>query len=276
MRVMVMMPYQKNLLSALADAVSFGLGTFILIGDKKKIIETCFSENINYRKFTIHHFPLDADAIEHAKMLIGENQIDYLIFGDIPEIYQLNILGIRDSLSFGSIDIIDLPQLRKFFLVSNINRNFYVDFEEKKEAIMQARPLMKGLDIKRINVVLLTNTNNKNEVLESNIVKMLVKESKLNDIEILGIQELSSFLSSGSNFNIFNTDVNLLIMKNYELSRVFINTLIAFSKARIASFMVSKKRLVLDYSLVKNKENLFFALIILEKLYLKKIKSYYG
>ena len=276
MRILAMMPYQKNLLSALADAVAFGLGTFILIGDKKKIIETSFKENIDYRKFTIQHFPLDADAIEYAKILVDKNQIDYLIFGDIPEIYQLNILGERDSLALGSIDIIDLPQLRKFFIVSNINRNFYVDFEDKKEAILQARPLMKGLDIKKINVVLLANSTNKSEVLESNIVKMLVKESKLSDVEILGIQELSSFLSLESNFNIYNSGANLLIMKNYELSRVFINTLIAFSGARIASFIVSKNRLAIDYSLTKSKDNILLALIILEKLHFKKIKSHYG
>lgn len=270
MRVLVMMPYQKILLSAIAEAAAFGMGSFILIGDKKKIIETCYNETIDRRKFEILNYPLDVEAIEYAKMMLDEKKIDFLIFGDIPEIYQLNVFGMRNPLSIGSIDVIDLLELRKFLFISNKNRNLYVDFEDKKEAILQARSFIKGLDIKKINVALLTNTNSKNEVLESNIVKMLVKENNLNDVEILGIQDFGTFLSIGNHFNIYNSGANLLIMKNYEISRVFINTLSAFTKSKIATFSVFNNHLAIDSMLLNSKENIFFSLLLLEKLYYKK------
>jgi hypothetical protein len=153
-------------------------------------------------------------------------------------------------------------------MISNLNRNYYVDFEEKKNAIIQARKVMKNLDIKKINTVLIAS-NSKNEVLEGNILKVLVKESKIGDVEVQGVYELSRFLSRESQFNIYNSGVNLLIMKNYEMTRVFINTLRAFSKVRIASLIVGRDCYAVDFSLYESKENIYFTLIILEKLFIK-------
>ncbi|MFY9422285.1 MAG: hypothetical protein GX482_01940 [Acholeplasmataceae bacterium] len=266
MRILAMMPYQKNLLSALAEAAAFGTGMFLLVGDKKRIVETCYVNNIDHRRFEILNFPLDIEAVEHAKMLIDEKRIDYLLVGEVPEIYVLNVFGMRNPLAIGSIDVIDIPALRKFLFISNKNRNFYVDFEDKKEAILQARPVLKGLGIKKVSVALLTNTNNNNEVLESNIVKMLVMDGDIADVEILGIQDFGSFLRAGKHFNLFNSGATLLILKNHEIARVFLNTLSAFTNSKIASFSVYNQHLVLDAKVLDSKENILFSLLILEKL----------
>ncbi len=225
-------------------------------------------ENVDRRRFEIRHFLLDVEAVDHARSLLEEKEADFVIFGDLPEMYQLNVLRAKDCLSLGSVDIIDLPNIRKFFMISNLNRNYYVDFEEKKNAIIQARKVMKNLDIKKINTVLIAS-NSKNEVLEGNILKVLVKESKIGDVEVQGVYELSRFLSRESQFNIYNSGVNLLIMKNYEMTRVFINTLRAFSKVRIASLIVGRDCYAVDFSLYESKENIYFTLIILEKLFIK-------
>lgn len=265
-----MMPYQKNLLSAIGDASAFGLGKFFLIGDKKRIVETCYVNSIDFRRLEILNFPLDMEAVEYAKRMVEEKRFDFYVFGDVPEVYQLNVFGMRNPLAIGSIDIIELPGMRSPVFISNRNRHLYVDFEEKMEAIMQARLLLKTLGAKRINVVMLTNGYSKNEVLDGNIAKMLLQEKKLSDVEILGIQDLSGFFTITTKFNIFTSGANLLIFKNYEISRVFLSTLSAFTSAKIATFSVFNKHLAVDAKLLNSQENILFTLLTLERLHFQK------
>ncbi|MDD4000474.1 MAG: hypothetical protein PHX62_06245 [Bacilli bacterium] len=270
MKVLAMMPYHKNLLAAMAEAADLRMGSYLLVGDKSKIIEICYQENINRQRFEIKNFLLDVDAIDYAKSQINENKVDYVIFDEIPEMYQLNVLGIRDSLSIGSLDVVDLPFLRNFFVISSLNRNYYVDYEDKKDAILQASKLMKDLDIRKINTALVFPKYGKNEILEANMVKMLLSENKVRDVEIRGCQDLGGLLTKEGNPNIYDSGINLLIMKNYEMAKVFINTLMVSSKARVASLMLVKSKYAIAYSPIITKESLFFSLIILDKIYIKK------
>lgn len=264
MRVLAILPYQPKLLKALADAVKLEIGSFILVGDKTKIIESCFRANIDIGIFVIYHYQLDIDSIDYARQVLKERKVDYLLFGDVPEMYQIKILGAHDALSLGNIDIIDLPIIRHFVFLANHSRHYYVDFQDKKEAILQADQLMKKLGIKKTNCVLIINPSIKTDVLEFNIIRSLLKEGD-NDIEF-NHQDLMSLFSEKSDLNIYQHNINLIIMRNHETSRILVNTISAFLKARIGSLIYSDYYLAIDSSVLDDREDIIFSLLILNKL----------
>ena len=53
MEILVLAPYEANLLKAICAAKRINLGTFTLIGNKKIIFETCFREKINFQDLEI-------------------------------------------------------------------------------------------------------------------------------------------------------------------------------------------------------------------------------
>lgn len=264
MNVLAIMPYQQKVLKALNDAVNLQIGVFILVGDKTKIIEACYQANININKFQIHHFQLDIDAVDYARRLFLEKEVDYLLFGDLPEMYQIKIFGLKDVHCLGNIDIVDLPLLRYFIFIANYNRKCYPDFEDKKSSLLMAEHLMRKLNIRTINASMVTSEYNKSDQLETNIVRILLQEQGSN-IEF-NYHNMKEFFSQNSSINIFNANVNLLIMRNFETSRVFVNTVSAFVKARIASLICAKGYYAIDTSHLTNINDIVFSLLILSKI----------
>ncbi|NLD26858.1 MAG: hypothetical protein GX661_05805 [Acholeplasmataceae bacterium] len=264
MRILAILPYQPKLLKALADAVKLEIGSFILVGDKTKIIESCYRAHIDIGIFVIYHYQLDIDSVDYARDVLRERKVDYLLFGDVPEMYQIKILGANDALSLGNIDIIDLPMLRHFLFLVNHSRHYYVDYVDKKQAVIRANQMMKKLGYKKTNCVLITNPNIKTDVLEANIIKALIMEDN-DDIEF-NFQDMKSLFSEKSDLNIYNHNINLLIMRNHETSRILVNTISAFLKARIGSLIYTENHLAIDSSLLDDREDIIFSLLILHKL----------
>lgn len=112
--------------------------------------------------------------------------------------YFNRIMDVKEEGQIGSVDVIDLPSLRHYLFISNSSRRLNVDFDDKKKAIIQAEGVIKALNIKKINAAMITNLNNKTDVLEMNIIKMLLKDDKFNNINIYDSCALASLFSAHS------------------------------------------------------------------------------
>lgn len=266
MKILVIMPYQEKLLKALDDAVNLNLSEFILVGHKNQILEKCFKENINSQNFIIYDFQDDLDAISFSKETLANQKADYVIFGDLPVYYQTKILDEKDNYEIGSIDIVDLPFLRHFLFVSSNSKHLNVDFDDKKKAIIQGDVLMKSLNIKKTNVALISNMNNKTDILESNIIKMILKDNNFSDINVYDSFNIATLFSKSNAVNIYNSNINLLIMRNYESTKIFIDTLNVFSNAKIANILVSEQYYAVDSNQLKDFHNILFSIMILNKI----------
>lgn len=272
MKVLVINPYTDQLLYALRDAVELKLGSFMLVGDKSTIVEKCYRNNIPSKLFTIYDIVDDFDVIEFANDLLDKNECDYLVFDEFPVQYQNKILKCEDERCYGNIDIIDIPYLRHFIFVSNYSKNHNIDFEDKKQSIMQARGFMHQLGIKKTNVALITNLNNKTDILESNIINMIIKDSGINNISIYDNFNINNLFYRDSKVNIYKSNINLLIFRNYESSRIFLDTINTFTNFKIANFIIGDVYGI-DAKNFKDENNLVFALIILSKIYKANIKT---
>jgi len=266
MKILVVMPYKEKLLRALDESVRLNLGYFILVGDKNIILEKCFKENIDSQQFIIYDFPKEIDAVEFCKDCLDTSKADFIMFGDIPTYYQTKILDEKDNYEIGEIEIIDLPFLKHFLFVSNNTKHLNCDFDDKKKSIIQADVLMKSLDIKKTNVAIISNMNNKTDILETNIIKMILKDNNFNNINLFDSFSISTLFSRINAVNIYNININLLIMRNYEASKIFIDTLNIFTNAKIANIIVSEQYYAIDTNLLRDYHNILFSIMILNKI----------
>lgn len=275
MNIAFIMPYETNVLKTLDNALRLNLGNYILIGDKKKIMENSFRHNIDYNRFAIYDCPEELEAIDFCYEFLRKGRCDYVAFGKIPPSYFNRIMDVKEEGQIGSVDVIDLPSLRHYLFISNSSKRLNVDFDDKKKAIIQAEGVIKALNIKKINAAMITNLNNKTDVLEMNIIKMLLKDDKFNNINIYDSCALASLFSAHSPNNIYQTHINLLIMRNYEAARIFIDTLRIFTEAKIASILVGGKNYAIDLSETRNGSDILFSLLILNKINKEKKKANY-
>ena len=67
MEILVLAPYEAKLLKAVSSAKKINLGDFTLIGNKKKIYETCFRNKIDCQEFEIIDCDEERDIIDFTQ-----------------------------------------------------------------------------------------------------------------------------------------------------------------------------------------------------------------
>lgn len=266
MKVLVIYPYSDKLLNALKEAIELRLGEFILVGDKSLIIEKCYKNNIRSKEFVIYDISDDLEVIDFCIDSLKDKTVDYLIFDDFPVLYQNKILKYEKDQDIGNVDVLDMPFLRHFLFVSNYSKNHNIDFEDKKVSILQAYELMKKIGIKKTNVALISNLNSKTDILEANIINMILRDSGINNINIFDNFNIYNLFLKDSKVNIYKNNINLLVLRNFEASRIFLDTLNAFTNIKIASFILGKTYAI-DAKQIKDDNNIIFSLIILNKIH---------
>lgn len=266
MKVLVLYPYSDKLLNALKEAIELRLGEFILVGDKSLIIEKCYKNNIRSKEFVIYDISDDLEVIDFCIDSLKDKTVDYLIFDDFPVLYQNKILKYEKDQDIGNVDVLDMPFLRHFLFVSNYSKNHNIDFEDKKISILQAYELMKKIGIKKTNVALISNLNSKTDILEANIINMILRDSGINNINIFDNFNIYNLFLKDSKVNIYKNSINLLVLRNFEASRIFLDTLNAFTNIKIASFILGKTYAI-DAKQIKDDNNIIFSLIILNKIH---------
>ena len=136
MEILVLAPYEAKLLKAVSSAKKINLGDFTLIGNKKKIYETCFRNKIDCQEFEIIDCDEERDIIDFTKKYLLK-EVAYVIIGNISYYYQKQLYSIKENDDFNYINIIDFPLINHFLFVSNFSHRERVDFEDKKKSIIK-------------------------------------------------------------------------------------------------------------------------------------------
>lgn len=270
MRILIIYPYESYILNALYEAITLNLSEFILVGNKTKIIEDCYNLKIPSQKFVIYDLEDDLEVINFAKKII--NNVDYLMFGNYPFEYQNKIIEIENEHETSLLDIIDFPSLKHFVFISNSTKNIHNDFNDKRIAIMNAVKLMNVLKVKKINIGLISPLATKLELLEASIIKMITKDVENRSMQIYNFNSIYSLFNIDSKINIYKNNINLLIMRNYDVSKFFIDTLYTFSKIKYSSLIIGKY-IGVDLISLKSESNVIFTMFILEKLFKELLKE---
>lgn len=265
MEILVLAPYEAKLLKAVSSAKKINLGIFTIIGNKKTIYEVCFRNKIDCHEFEIIDCAEEKDIIDFTKKYLLKD-IAYVIIGNISYYYQKKLYSVKEKDDFNYINIIDFPLINHFHFVSNFSHKEHVDFEDKKKAIIKAYSFMNKLGIKRANAALVTSIKTKAEILESNIIKMILKDCNYKTINILDSYKLYDLFEQNSLVNVYKNNINLLIFKTFESSNTFLETLNVLGTCKIASIMTYNNFYLIDSNDIKNEHNIIFSMLVLLKV----------
>lgn len=265
MEILVLAPYEAKLLKAVSSAKKINLGDFTLVGNKKRIYETCFRNKIDCQEFEIIDCNEERDIIDFSKKYLLK-EVSYVIMGNISYYYQKQLYSIKDNDDFNYINIIDFPLINHFLFISNFSHKERVDFEDKKRSIIKAYSFMNRLGIRRANAALVTSVKTKAEVLESNIIKMILRDSNYRMINILDSYKLYDLFEQNSLVNVYKNNINLLIFKTFESSNTFLETLNVLGNCKIGSVLEYNNYYVIDTNDIKNEHNIIFSMLVLLKV----------
>lgn len=268
-KILVLSPYKKSLLVSLNEVRLSNFGIFILIGNKNIIIENCFQCGIDYHDFVIIDINNDMEIVDKANDMLKKQDISFVIFGDHKKCY-FNIFKNTNDNEISNVEIINLPDVKQLIFLCNINHNIQCDFNDKKNSILLGYEIMNILGYKKINVSFVGNKNSSIDILEKNIVKMMIKDQEIRDITIHDPYSIKELFSKNNKINIYNHNLNLLITRNYDTTKLFIETLELFTSCRIGQFITANGLYAIDASNLSNSHNLLFTMFILKKIYENK------
>lgn len=265
MEIIVLAPYEAKLLKAVSSAIRINLGTFTLIGNKKIIYEICFRNRIDCYKFDIIDCQNEKDIIDFTKKYLLK-EAAYVVLGNISYLYRKQLYSLKDNEDFNYISIIDLPLVDHFLFISNFPHKTRVDFNDKKNVITNSHSFMNKLGIKRTNAAIVTNVRTKADALETNIIKMNLKNENHKMINILDSYKLFDLFEKNSLVNIYKNNINLLIFRSLEESSTFLETLNVLGNCKIASLMLFNNHYIIDTNDIKNDHNILFSMLVLLKV----------
>ena len=267
MRLVVLAPYSKQIIMALNSCSKVCELDICLVGEEKRIKDLCLDSEFDYKLYSVSK---EEEIIEIVRKL--ENSV--LLIGDMQEFNQRKILKLKED-ETGVINVFNVQGFENYFFTSSFSKKKNLYFEDHKKSINNARIFMESLDIKRINVGLISSNVTKSDILESNIVKMIGNNS--HNMRILNPMTIKAALECK------DKNINLMVFKNYEAAKIFKETISYFSYSTVASISYIDSTLhssfypfFIEYKENLNNEDLIFSLLMLEKAYKnseKKVKN---
>lgn len=278
MNIIALAPYSAKIIKSLSGIKKIELANIIVIGNKKRFLRVCEENNIE-STFVIHDLEVENLIIQKAQEIYQAS--DLIICGEISMYYKKKLCNVLDNEEFQYLNIIDLPDLRHFLFVCNYNNYRNIDFEDKKKAILEASKFMNGIGIRKTNVAFVSNTNSKADALEANIIRMILNDTKHHDllqyhqrvIKIYDSYKLFDLFNRESNLNIYKNNINLLVVKSIEVSRMFVDALSVFGNCKVGSLLTYKDKYIIEGDELKDEENILFSTLVISRV-IKNQKNY--
>lgn len=257
-KVLVIAPHNSQILGAVSDYANITSLNFVLLGSKKIMDEICYNYRLNLSKCEIIDIEGEVEIALYARGYIEKNKIKYLVFGMMPYVYYQKIMNVQ-SKQVESLSIVDTLIKDKFIFVSSGAKHATIDFDDKKTSIIHASKIMSELGIKYVNASLVY-PNKINDNIETKIIKMIIKDLDIKNLNVTDYKTIKDV------FHNDNVDINLIVMKNYELSRLFLDSLDLFTDSKVCSLLLYNQLVAVDCEDCDSYDNIFFALFIIDKL----------
>ena len=259
MDVLVIAPYEVKYLKTIEALEKLNYGKISIIGDYNIIDDLVKKNRINL-KTNVINISGEEDILTYSKQYLDS----IILFGNVSDSFIRKFLNVEYKKDINDYYVIDMPNLRHFVFLSNSSYKHF-EIEEKKRSIISLHKFMTTLGIRKANVCLLTNDNSKSDALEFNLMRMVLSEDLRKNIIIHKPSRLNDIFSIYSDFNIYNTMINMLVFKNYDITKTYVDTLTTLSNYRVGNICETKKRLFINGNNIKDEENIMFSLLLINK-----------
>ncbi|NLK43333.1 MAG: phosphate butyryltransferase [Tissierellia bacterium] len=150
----------KDVLSAVKNAVELKIAEPILVGDREKIIEVAEEIGFDLRGFEIIHEGDKVQASRIATSLVSSGKAHVLMKGLVDtSIIMKQVLdkeiGLRTGKVISHVAVFNVDTYHKVFMVTDAAMNIAPDLNQKKEIIENAVVLAKALEIEKPKVAII-------------------------------------------------------------------------------------------------------------------------
>ena len=150
----------KDVLSAVKNAVELKIAEPILVGDREKIIEIAEEIGFDLRGFEIIHEGDKVQASRIATSLVSSGKAHVLMKGLVDtSIIMKQVLdkeiGLRTGKVISHVAVFNVDTYHKVFMVTDAAMNIAPDLNQKKEIIENAVVLAKALEIEKPKVAII-------------------------------------------------------------------------------------------------------------------------
>lgn len=239
--------YRIDMIRGIINAINSNLCNIKIIGSKKKIIEICHVNNVNYKELDIIDLENYVDVSLKANELIETKEIDGIIFGDYPKDYIKNIITVENE-----VYILDLKEANHLLFVPNYLKHDFIDFEDKRKAIDCGKKIMMDLNINYYNIGIVSSDIYPSLKIERNLLNNFI-ELKKDNIDIINIKQ------------VFKDDYNILIFNDRNSTNIFVESMLIHRENKFAQFMKSNNLFAIDTNKM-TLQDLFFSLFLLDKI----------
>lgn len=245
--VLVICPYNLSILKGITSAANSKIANIIVMGSKRRIMELCYIYEIPIKTFEIIEVETEIDICFEANEIITKRNIDIVIYGFLSKELHKNII----SCDF-EIKVIDIPKLNHLIFAPINTSVSYISYDEKIDAIFNAREFLVELGIKNFNIGLIDDIESKTAVIERNIIHLNPELNK-EVVDIISIKEM------------YSDNYNIIIFNSMNSLNIFIDTLLDDHSCKCASIKKASDIYIIDaYNLTA--KDILFSLFLISKV----------
>lgn len=271
MILLVICPYEAKYLKTIRTIEKASICKVRVIGDYNIIYKVLRDFDIRIRSKVI-------DVCDDNKLvrvvndfyresgLVKEETIS--LFCNINNEFRDSIVKRKYSDIVNSFYVIDVPKLKHFIYASNTLRKINHSSDIKmisNENVLSFYNFMSLLGAKKVRIAMINDYLNKRDILEASIMMMILKDSLSNAFDILKPCRLNDIFNEYSEYNIFNSNINMLLFRSNDMCKMFFDTINIYSSYRVANVLECNNRYYLYGENIKDEENIVFSILIISK-----------
>lgn len=268
-------PYEDKYLRTCENLERIDYCDVTLLGDYDKINDTLCKMHMD-TNIRIIDLKSEDNILNYLKTKDLKTTI--IILGCVSETFSLKLFQdrmVKDgkvySLSINEMFVIDIPKLKHFIFVGNAYGNKNYEMIDKRKNMLLLYKFMRKLGVSKANVTLIKNDWRNNDTLEYSLIKMILNDNLNKSINIMNPCRISDLFNISNKHNIFSSNVNVLMFKNSDITKTFIELLQLFTNFRIGNICEYNDLFFIDGSKAKDEENIIFSILLISKCLKEKL-----
>ncbi|MDQ0269379.1 phosphate butyryltransferase [Cytobacillus purgationiresistens] len=269
----------EEVLEAVAEAVKRNMASFLLFGDKEKILQIInahHAEIAKSDKLNIIHADSSAAAAEMAVKAVKEKKATVLMKGNIPTAVILKAVlnkeyGLRTGNVLSHVAVFEVPDFDRFTIVTDAAMNIEPDLNQKAQIAKNAVGIAQGIGIETPRVAPIAAVEVVNPAMQATLdaaaLTQMNKRGQITGCIVDGPLALDNAVSAiAAEHKGIKSEVagqaDILLVPTIEVGNTLYKSLIYFAKAKVGAVIAGAKAPIVLTSRADSAESKLYSLAL--------------
>lgn len=279
MKVAVAGAEDKEIIKAVAEAVMLKMASFILFGDKERILELLDNHQQGLAKnerIRIEHAINVSMAAEKAVKTVKLNQADVLMKGQVETARLLKAVlnkeyGLRTGNLLSHVAVFEVPDYDRLIVVTDAAMNITPDLQQKAQIITNAVKVARSIGIDKPKVAPIAAVETVNPAMQATLdaaaLSVMNARGQISDCIVDGPFALDNAVSLyAAQAKGINSEVagkaDILLVPSIEVGNVLYKSLMYFAKAKVGAVIAGARAPIVLTSRADSAESKLYSLAL--------------